>query len=359
MQNLSNDIIEKGINRKSIQTVTGMSIINCMIGIVIDNASKNTLKEEMVWIYLVTAIIISLGVCLFVARRRQLGAIFLALLTAFPVYLGTTGANTILASIVPKKDSTNQTTDNSKSSTKSSMIEIPSFLQTRSWWLDDVIEDAVVKAQEATVAANLAENKLQEVDEKLAEIAENPNNAEAIDEAKYITQDAKRNLNKIIARNPKETRFTVKLPIETTQTANQNTTQTNQNTQANVATKPVSNEKINRETIKKAVEFERQGFEYILKKDFANASKSFALAEKEYPNYNNTYELSNYLKDSVGKDANEVYKTILTKYSWGMPTDVKTEMKKLVVNTNQIKQLNQPSNKPEIKKTIPDAVNKP
>jgi hypothetical protein len=332
MENINNEILAKGINAKTLQTVGGMSVVNCMIGIVIENASKLPIKNEMPWVYLITAVILSLGACLFINKKRNVGAVFLALLASFPVYLGTTGANTILASVSPKQDNTAKT----QIPNQSSMIELPAFLQTRSWWLDDVIEEANQKATEKTEEADLAtkekndvatssEKKLDAINEQMDEIIKTPQKAIQIAEnIKEITGDAKRNLNKQTGGNLQ----TGPLPKQTPNTSNQNSVVSNQNSKA--MSSPVKEvfTKVKPEDFQKAKDLEKQGFQFILSNNFSKAKDSFAECENSYPRYHNCYDIVDYLKANSNKDAKEIYKTILTKYSWGMPSEVRTAMRK-------------------------------
>jgi hypothetical protein len=332
MENVNTDILTTGITAQSLQTVNGMVVVNCMVAIVIDNASKHAFKDQMAWIYLVTSVIISLGVCLFVNRRKTGRAVFLALLAVFPVYIGTTGANTILSSYSSKQDDAAKT----QVPNQSSMIELPAFLQTKSWWLDDVIEEANQNAAEKTEEADLAtkekndvatssEKKLDAINEQMDEIIKTPQKAIQIAEnIKEITGDAKRNLNKQTGGNLQ----TGPLPKQTPNTSNQNSVVSNQNSKA--MSSPVTEvfTKVKPEDFQKAKDLEKQGFQFILSNNFSKAKDSFAECENSYPRYHNCYDIVDYLKANSNKDAKEIYKTILTKYSWGMPSEVRTAMRK-------------------------------
>jgi hypothetical protein len=344
VQNQATDILQNGFNKTALQTVSGMSVANCVVGIVIDNASKHTLKNEMVWIYLVTAVIISLGVCIFVSRKKTMSAIFLALLAAFPVYLGTTGANTILAAVAPAKSETSPSANTAPIASQSSMIEFPGFLQTRSWWLDEVIEEANQKADVESVNAELAknsaddikktsENEFKDVDSKLDEIIKNPQNAREIAEKiKGITTNAQKNLQKpaIYSVQPVSSVDSPKTLPANNAAPNVNSSAANQTVKAIVPTINKAMPKLSLEKAKKADELELIGFQYLLSKDFLKAAQAFADAEENKPGYHNCYELADYLKKNPNKDPKEIYKTILTSYSWGMPPDTKTQMKQFI-----------------------------
>lgn len=82
--------------------------------------------------------------------------------------------------------------------------------------------------------------------------------------------------------------------------------------------------------------FERNGFNAILKKDVENAIASFEEAKKLWPDYHNVSEIMKLLKNKrtelSNPDASEAWKnvtdTILKKYSWGMPKDIREEFVK-------------------------------
>lgn len=83
--------------------------------------------------------------------------------------------------------------------------------------------------------------------------------------------------------------------------------------------------------------WETVGFKYVLDKDVDNAIKYFSQAEAVWPEYHNVAELkkllSNSKKELEQKQSarwNEIYKIILSRYSWGMPTDMLKAMQQAV-----------------------------
>jgi hypothetical protein len=86
----------------------------------------------------------------------------------------------------------------------------------------------------------------------------------------------------------------------------------------------------------KVEHFERSGFEAILEKDVTTAIANFEDAEELWSDYHNVSEITTLLKNNKPKlsesDASEAWKnvidTILKKYSWGMPKDIREEFEK-------------------------------
>jgi hypothetical protein len=85
-----------------------------------------------------------------------------------------------------------------------------------------------------------------------------------------------------------------------------------------------------------ARDLETKGFDYLLKKDLANAINSFISSENAYNKYHQVYEIANYLtanKAKLGDSSSpfwkEAYFTIYTSFSFGMPEAVKAKMKEL------------------------------
>ena len=96
--------------------------------------------------------------------------------------------------------------------------------------------------------------------------------------------------------------------------------------------------KISIDDITSAEEGERQGFEYILSNNIDGAIRAFAKAEKIWPTYHNVSEIRDLLESkrpSLGAASEterdrvwqEIYGEILSKYSWGMPSDVRTQIR--------------------------------
>lgn len=86
-----------------------------------------------------------------------------------------------------------------------------------------------------------------------------------------------------------------------------------------------------------AADWELKGFESIVNKDVEVSVQAFANAEKLWPSYHNVSEIRKLLEDNrvalaaaprEGKsDAwTNVYRTLISKYSWGMPAGVKTRL---------------------------------
>jgi len=82
-----------------------------------------------------------------------------------------------------------------------------------------------------------------------------------------------------------------------------------------------------------ARELERQGFELLLERDLEGAQAAFAEAERLWPEYHNVAEISRLLRRKAlesprgeSLDWSDLYRTILTRYSWGMPRDAREAM---------------------------------
>ncbi|GBL11936.1 hypothetical protein MSj_03446 [Microcystis aeruginosa Sj] len=83
-----------------------------------------------------------------------------------------------------------------------------------------------------------------------------------------------------------------------------------------------------------AAEKEREGFLYLREKKFDDALKAFEAAEKSFPTYHNVYEISNLLRKERGNFSNpearkRILKRIIDEYSWGMPDDIKDQLRKI------------------------------
>ncbi len=79
------------------------------------------------------------------------------------------------------------------------------------------------------------------------------------------------------------------------------------------------------------------GFEALIKDDFSAALDHFEKATKAWPSYHNVSEIARLLRSkgrelsiaqSKEKAGQEVYQEIWDKYSWGMPEEIKAEMRK-------------------------------
>jgi len=78
-----------------------------------------------------------------------------------------------------------------------------------------------------------------------------------------------------------------------------------------------------------AMEAERQGFQALQDKNLPRAIEQFAIAKERWPNYHNVEEIYALLRRSVSTvdtptEWNQLYRSILSDYSWGMPQDVRT-----------------------------------
>jgi hypothetical protein len=86
-----------------------------------------------------------------------------------------------------------------------------------------------------------------------------------------------------------------------------------------------------------AADLELKGFAYIIDKDVEAALRSFTDAEKLWPNYHNIAEIKRLLdenrtalaaapKEGKSEAWSNVYRVLVTKYSWQMPADVKKKL---------------------------------
>ena len=86
-----------------------------------------------------------------------------------------------------------------------------------------------------------------------------------------------------------------------------------------------------------ATDLELKGFDFIVSKDVDAALQAFTNAEKLRPNYHNVAEIRKLLEDNRAtlaaaprKGKNEawsnLYRTLVSKYSWGMPADIKSKL---------------------------------
>jgi hypothetical protein len=78
-----------------------------------------------------------------------------------------------------------------------------------------------------------------------------------------------------------------------------------------------------------ASSLEYRGFQALLSNNLNEAQTAFQLAYKNYPTFHNVDEINKLLKnkkDSVNWDR-EIYCPILKNYVWGMPNDLKQQMK--------------------------------
>ncbi|MGF1733679.1 hypothetical protein [Photobacterium kasasachensis] len=83
--------------------------------------------------------------------------------------------------------------------------------------------------------------------------------------------------------------------------------------------------------LEKVERLERAGFEALLKRDVEGAIKQFSSAERLWPEFHNVSEIKRLLVEKkshlieTDNDSawNATIRTILEKYSWGMPSDIR------------------------------------
>lgn len=79
--------------------------------------------------------------------------------------------------------------------------------------------------------------------------------------------------------------------------------------------------------------YEQQGFEAILRRDIDAAMNAFQQAKNEQANYHNVDEISSLLQQEQSRLQSDsthwkkVVDIILTKYSWGMPENIRRQLK--------------------------------
>lgn len=84
---------------------------------------------------------------------------------------------------------------------------------------------------------------------------------------------------------------------------------------------------------KLALSWEEKGFDYLLKKDVANAINAFTESENAYNRFHMVYELSGYLRENKSRLSDPgsefwktAYKKIAKEFSYGMPATVKSQL---------------------------------
>lgn len=82
---------------------------------------------------------------------------------------------------------------------------------------------------------------------------------------------------------------------------------------------------------------ERRGFEALLERDVAAAIAGFDDARRVWPDYHNVAELGRALRnrrdelaDPASPEWPQLYREILTRYSWGMPDDLRSALRREV-----------------------------
>jgi hypothetical protein len=90
-----------------------------------------------------------------------------------------------------------------------------------------------------------------------------------------------------------------------------------------------------------AAAFERAGFEAILERRLDDAIRAFERAREAWPEYHNVDEIANYLARMQvtqgpldAADWAAIERTMLTRYSWGMPVDLRDEFRARVTAAN-------------------------
>jgi hypothetical protein len=83
-----------------------------------------------------------------------------------------------------------------------------------------------------------------------------------------------------------------------------------------------------------AAEKEREGFLNLRDGKFDDALASFEAAEKIFPTYHNLYEISSLLRKEKTNFSNpesrkKILSQIVNEYSWGMPDDIKNQLRKM------------------------------
>jgi hypothetical protein len=78
---------------------------------------------------------------------------------------------------------------------------------------------------------------------------------------------------------------------------------------------------------------ERQGFQFLVKGDYAASIEGFEAAEKAYPGFHNANEIAGLLKSrqtqlADPKSRKDVFRSILDNYSWKAPADVVEQLRK-------------------------------
>ena len=78
----------------------------------------------------------------------------------------------------------------------------------------------------------------------------------------------------------------------------------------------------------RAAAAERQGFEALIQRDLGAATRAFEQARTIWPDYHNVAEISRLLSATRAEpDWPELYRTILTQYSWGLPEDLRPALR--------------------------------
>lgn len=93
----------------------------------------------------------------------------------------------------------------------------------------------------------------------------------------------------------------------------------------------LSNSSTEDSALKKAMKFETEGFDAILKKEYASAKNAFYQSYQLYPTLHNVEEIYKLLALNELKNEDDwtsFYSKIVEVHSWGMPNDVRNELKR-------------------------------
>ena len=97
----------------------------------------------------------------------------------------------------------------------------------------------------------------------------------------------------------------------------------------------------------KAIDYEKTGFNAIIKQDFDGASQAFQESYKSWSDYHNVDEINQLLQkqkdifsqpDAAQKEVawKEIYCGIALKYEWGMPDDILSQFKQKLKSQNYV-----------------------
>lgn len=88
-----------------------------------------------------------------------------------------------------------------------------------------------------------------------------------------------------------------------------------------------------------ARELEQLGFEHLVKRELVPALEAFQAAARLWPDYHNVTEITRLLRENRSRLTGpgdtaaawlDIYKTLLTRFSWGMPQAVRADLKRTV-----------------------------
>jgi hypothetical protein len=89
-----------------------------------------------------------------------------------------------------------------------------------------------------------------------------------------------------------------------------------------------------------AADLERAGFRALIDRNVAEAIVNFDGARERYPEYHNVAEIAQYLRERQARLMDpdspawaDLYRTIISKYSWGLPSDLRPDFRELAKET--------------------------